>query len=72
MSNSDSVSDKTPTFSIAIVNYKTLEITKICLDLLQQHLGNTPHQVWVVDNDSADDSTEYLRTLDWINLIERK
>ncbi|MCV4286071.1 glycosyltransferase [Pseudomonas capsici] len=72
MSNSDSVSAKTPTFSIAIVNYKTLEITKICLDLLQQHLGNTPHQVWVVDNDSADDSTEYLRTLDWINLIERK
>ncbi|MFJ4142027.1 glycosyltransferase [Pseudomonas sp. NPDC089734] len=72
MSNTDSGSTTAPSFSIAIVNYKTLEITKICLGLLQQHLGNTPHQVWVVDNDSADDSTEYLRTLDWIHLIERK
>ena len=58
-------------FSIVIVNYKTPEITKICLDLLHQHLGNDNVPIWVVDNNSADESTEYLRTLDWINLIER-
>lgn len=58
-------------FSIVIVNYKTPEITKICLDLLRQHLGNDNVPIWVVDNNSADESTEYLRTLDWINLIER-
>lgn len=58
-------------FSIVIVNYKTPEITRICLDLLHQHLGNDNVPIWVVDNNSADESTEYLRTLDWINLIER-
>ena len=58
-------------FSIVIVNYKTPEITKICLDLLHQHLGNDNVPIWVVDNNSADESTEYLRSLDWINLIER-
>lgn len=58
-------------FSIVIVNYKTPEITKICLDLLHQHLGSDNVPIWVVDNNSADESTDYLRTLDWINLIER-
>lgn len=60
-----------PAFSIVLVNYKTLEMTKICLDLLHQHLGNSNISVWVVDNYSADESTEYLRQLDWIHLIER-
>lgn len=58
-------------FSIVIVNYKTPEITKICLELLHQHVGDKHVPVWVVDNYSADESTQYLRTLDWINLIER-
>ncbi|EJM37586.1 putative glycosyltransferase [Pseudomonas sp. GM33] len=58
-------------FSIVIVNYKTPEITKICLELLHQHVGGHNVPIWVVDNYSADESTEYLRTLDWINLIER-
>ncbi|AZO82441.1 glycosyltransferase [Stutzerimonas stutzeri] len=58
-------------FSIVIVNYKTPEITKICLELLHQHVGDKNVPVWVVDNYSADESTQYLRTLDWIHLIER-
>lgn len=66
----------TPTFAIAMVNYKTLELTKISLSLLKKHLdtGAIPKniEIWVVDNDSQDDSTEYLRSLDWIHLIERK
>lgn len=63
-------------FAIAMVNYKTFELTKISLSLLKQHIDagliaqNT--QVWVVDNDSQDESTAYLRSLDWIHLIERK
>jgi GT2 family glycosyltransferase len=65
-----------PKFSIALVNYKTLELTKICLDLLKKHidsgdLGKDRVDVWVVDNHSQDASVEYLRSLDWINLIER-
>ncbi|WP_095082531.1 glycosyltransferase family 2 protein [Pseudomonas sp. Irchel s3h17] len=71
MNNTSVPTENSKTFSIAIVNYKTPEITKICLDLLRQHvdINNTP--IWVVDNYSADESTKYLRTLDWINLIER-
>lgn len=65
-----------PKFSIALVNYKTLELTKICLELLKKHLDNadldpSSVDVWVVDNHSQDESVEYLRTLDWIHLIER-
>ncbi len=61
-----------PRFSIAMVNYKTCDMTRACLELLQQQLEGRDVPVWVVDNDSADESTQYLRGLDWINLIERK
>lgn len=71
MTNSVFPAESSKSFSIVIVNYKTPEITRICLDLLHQHLGNDNVPIWVVDNNSADESTEYLRTLDWINLIER-
>jgi GT2 family glycosyltransferase len=71
MNNTNFPTDNSKTFSIVIVNYKTPEITKICLDLLHQHFGSHGVPIWVVDNYSADESTEYLRTLDWINLIER-
>lgn len=65
-----------PAFSIGIVNYKTLDLTKICLDLLKSHIDEgrldaNKVEVWAVDNDSKDASTEYLRSLDWIHLIER-
>ncbi len=66
-----------PSFSIALVNYKTLELTKICLELLKKHLdagdiNADDVDVWVVDNGSNDESTDYLRGLDWIHLIERQ
>lgn len=62
---------RAPRFSIAMVNYKTCEMTRTCLELLRQQLAGLDVPVWVVDNNSADDSTTYLRSLDWINLIER-
>lgn len=71
MSNTEVLPENKPAYSLVLVNYKTLDITRICLELLHQHLGNSNIPVWVVDNDSADESLEYLRTLDWINLIER-
>lgn len=63
-----------PTFSVVLVNYKTRDITKICLDLLRTalHQAKLCADVWVVDNASGDESTDYLRTLDWIRLIERE
>jgi len=64
-------------FSIGIVNYKTLDLTKNCLELLKSHFdsGRLSHEmvdVWVVDNNSKDDSSNYLRSIDWIHLIERE
>jgi len=58
--------------SIVLVNYKSLEMTSICLDLIQQGINVAEVPVWVVDNDSNDASLEYLKSLDWIHLIERK
>ena len=70
MDNANFPMNNTKDFSIIIVNYKTVEITKICLDLLHQHLDSSI-PIWVVDNYSNDESTTYLRELDWIYLIER-
>lgn len=58
-------------FSIVLVNYKTPRMTAICLEQLQQIIAPFDADVWVVDNHSADESTELLRKLDWIKLIER-
>lgn len=59
-------------FSIALVNYKTLEVTTLCLNLLKRAFDVTQVPVWVVDNDSNDESLAFLKTQSWLNLIERK
>ena len=58
--------------TILIPNYKTLKITKLCLRLLHKYTDLEKAKVVVIDNDSADESLEYLKTLKWIELIERK
>lgn len=57
--------------TILVPNYKTPEITKICLRLLRKHTNHELASVVVIDNDSQDESIEYLRQLNWITLIER-
>ena len=54
-----------------IVNYKTLDLTRLCLRCVSK-FARHPHEVIVVDNDSRDESLEYLRSLNWIRLIERR
>lgn len=56
---------------ICIVNYKTPLFTKVCLRSIRA-FTNYPYEVVVVDNDSRDESVEYLRSLKWIRLIERR
>jgi cellulose synthase/poly-beta-1,6-N-acetylglucosamine synthase-like glycosyltransferase len=56
--------------TICIVNYKTLDFTRLCLRSIRK-FTNYPYEVIVVDNDSKDESVEYLRRLKWIRLIER-
>lgn len=58
------------TTTICIVNYKTEELTRLCLRSIRK-FTDEPYEIIVVDNDSADSSLEYLRSLKWIKLIER-
>jgi hypothetical protein len=57
--------------TICVVNYRTLDFTRLCLRSIRK-FPHYPHEVIVVDNASGDESLEYLRSLDWIKLIERK
>jgi hypothetical protein len=56
--------------TICVVNYKTLDFTRLCLRSIRK-FTKSPYEVIVVDNDSQDESLEYLRRLRWIRLIER-
>jgi len=57
--------------TICIVNYRTPDFTRLCLRSIRK-FTRYPYDVIVVDNDSRDESLEYLRSLDWIRLIERQ
>jgi len=61
-----------PLVTIVVPNYKTLELTKLCLRLLRKYTDPKKAEVLVIDNDSQDESTDYLRQLQWIKLLERK
>lgn len=58
--------------TVIVPNYKTPELTRLCLRSLRKYTDCSRIKVIAVDNDSQDDSTEYLRGLKWITLVERK
>ena len=60
-----------PKVSVLVPNYKTPQITKICLRLIRKNTDPDLIKVIVIDNGSADSSIKYLRSLQWISLIER-
>src|SRR5580692_2878450 len=60
-----------PLVSILVPNYKTPELTKLCLRLLRKYTDPQLARIIVIDNDSQDESLNYLRHLSWIHLIER-
>ncbi len=60
-----------PEVSIIIPNYKTPELTRLCLRSLRRHTDLERVRVIAVDNDSRDGSLDYLRTVEWIELLER-
>ena len=62
----------TPEVTVLIPHYKTLELTKMCLRSLIKFTDLGRIRVIVLDNGSKDESTEYLRTLDWITFVERE
>lgn len=60
-----------PELSVLIINFRTPDLTRLCLRSLNRHTAPGRIKVIVVDNDSGDESLNYLRGLDWIELIER-
>jgi GT2 family glycosyltransferase len=57
--------------TICVVNYKTADLTRLCLRSIRKYT-RLPYEMVVVDNDSQDESLAYLKSLPWIRLIERK
>lgn len=58
--------------TVLIVHYRTPELIKICLRLLNLHTDLALLEIIVVDNHSDEGSAAYLRGLSFIKLIERQ
>lgn len=60
--------------TILVPNYRTPRITTLCLRMLRKYTDPGRVHVIAIDNDSgeSDESLQYLRSLKWIELIERK
>ena len=59
-----------PPVAIVMLTWNGLAYTRECLDSLRTLTTGVEYQLIVVDNGSSDGTREYLRTLDWITLIE--
>lgn len=58
--------------TILVPNFRTPAITRICFRLLRRHTDPARVHIIAIDNDSGDASLDYLRSLQWIELIERR
>src|SRR4051812_24791798 len=72
MTNSNSPTTN-PLVSIIVPHYQTPELVKLCLRSIRRFTTGVDYEVIVVDNASKDSgSLKYLRSVDWIRLIERQ
>ncbi|EKD72833.1 MAG: hypothetical protein ACD_45C00576G0002 [uncultured bacterium] len=60
-----------PQVTILIPHYKTLPLTKVCLQLLHKQTDLAKAKIVVIENGSQDDSLDYLKTLPWIDVVPR-
>jgi len=63
--------EKDTLVSICIPHWQVRELIRLCLRAIRKYTRTIPVEVIVVDNGSEDGSLDYLRSLSWINLIER-
>ncbi len=57
--------------TILLPNYRTAELTRLCLRSLRMNSDFSKVRILAIDNASEDESLDYLRSLPWITLIER-
>src|SRR5690606_29802738 len=61
-----------PLVSIIVPHFQTPELARLCLRSIRRFTYWVPYEVIVIDNGSKDGaSLDYLRTIEWIKLIER-
>ena len=65
------MSENGPKITVCIPHWQILTYMQPCLRSIRKHSAAYDLEVIVVDNGSRDESLDYLRSLDWIRLIER-
>lgn len=60
-----------PRITVCIPHWQVRRYMAVCLRSIRKHSSRYDLEVIVVDNGSRDASLDYLRSLDWIRLIER-
>lgn len=65
------MSRQRPRVTICIPHWQVRALISICLRSIRKHSSKYDLEVIVVDNGSKDASLDYLRSLNWIRLVER-
>ncbi|MHC4100868.1 MAG: glycosyltransferase family 2 protein [Planctomycetota bacterium] len=60
-----------PTVSICVPHYQVQDLMRLCLRALRRYTDGPRYEVIVVDNGSTDESLDWLRSMEWITLVER-
>jgi glycosyltransferase involved in cell wall biosynthesis len=60
-----------PAVSICIPHYQVQDLMRLCLRALRRYTDGPAYEVIVVDNGSTDQSLDWLRSMEWIMLVER-
>lgn len=62
---------ETPRITVCIPHWQVQGLMSLCLRSIRKHSAKYSLEVLVIDNGSRDGSLDYLRSLNWIRLIER-
>jgi GT2 family glycosyltransferase/glycosyltransferase involved in cell wall biosynthesis/SAM-dependent methyltransferase len=64
------IRDNDPRVSVIVVTYNNLDLTRACLDSIDEHSDYDPLEVIVVDNASTDGTREFLS--EWVTAIPNR